>query len=395
MVLRHGERTPLYKFLNHTLPERTSCNFSDFIRSQSSELDPFIGTDGFDDGKLRTKLKWPDAYPNSRNCSSGQLTSQGFLQMIRLGMHFRNVYLNGRDFSQSVFNASPQVSVRVTGYARTVQSAFGFVFGLLQDREFEKAKFLFNEDIYMCSHSAMKFLCNCPAVGRISRAVEQERSHVSAVVRAQERQIKAELAAIFDVSTGRIPWIGALLEIFMSHVCLGLDPPCRTNSSDESDCVSWSLMNKMWEFSEKYGEQNSNSSAEERLSLLTSYPLLHDIVQSFLNVTNYSTQKNSTRFFVFSGHDKTLVAIMKALGIHSGRWPPFASQVTFELYGHRNKQFYIRVLYNGDDLTKRVRFCSKLTNSSHSFCPFENFVYFVLYEVYMQFEAKDYSEMCK
>lgn len=394
VVLRHGERTPLYKFLNYTLPENTSCNFSHFIRNQSSELDHSIRTGGIDALKLLTNLKWQNAYPNSRDCSSGQLTSQGFLQTIRLGTHFRNVYLNGRDFSQSVFNASPQISVRTTGYTRTVQSAFGFVLGLLQNRDLEKVKFLFNEDIYMCSHSTLKFLCNCPAIGRLSRTVEQEHSHISAVIHAQERQIKAKLAAVFNVTLGRIPWIGAMLEIFMLHVCLGLNPPCRTSASDKNDCVSWSLMNKMWEFSDKYAEQNLNSSAEERLSLLTSYPLLHDIVQSFFNVTNYSTQKNSTRFFVFSGHDKTLVAIMKALGIYAGHWPPFASQVTFELYSHRNKQFYIRILYNGDDLTRRARFCSKSGNSSRGFCPFENFVYFILYEVNMQFKAKDYSEMC-
>lgn len=54
------------------------------------------------------------------------------------------------------------------------------------------------------------------------------------------------------------------------------------------------------------------------------------------------------KLFLYSAHDTTLMPCLMALGIFDMRWPPYAADLTLELYQHRhtNKAF-VKVSYNG------------------------------------------------
>jgi len=58
--------------------------------------------------------------------------------------------------------------------------------------------------------------------------------------------------------------------------------------------------------------------------------------------------KTKKKFFIFSGHDSTIVPILCSLGIYKDVWPPYASNVVFEIATDKfnPKKIYIRTIYN-------------------------------------------------
>lgn len=54
------------------------------------------------------------------------------------------------------------------------------------------------------------------------------------------------------------------------------------------------------------------------------------------------------KLFLYSVHDTTLMPCLMALGVFDMRWPPYAADITLELYQHRhNKQHYVKISYIG------------------------------------------------
>ena len=67
---------------------------------------------------------------------------------------------------------------------------------------------------------------------------------------------------------------------------------------------------------------------------------------------------------MFSCHDTTIFPMLLAMGAFDGRWPPYASDLCFELYRDEKSvnDHYVRVLYMGQPL--------QLPLSSSEYCPF-------------------------
>lgn len=71
------------------------------------------------------------------------------------------------------------------------------------------------------------------------------------------------------------------------------------------------------------------------------------------------------RLAVFMGHDTVIAPVLAGLGVYTGglcAWPPYASRIVFELFaavngGEKDERGFVRVIYNGEDLTKRIKTC--------------------------------------
>lgn len=54
------------------------------------------------------------------------------------------------------------------------------------------------------------------------------------------------------------------------------------------------------------------------------------------------------KLFLYSVHDTTLMPCLMALGVFDMKWPPYAADITLELYQHRQtNQHYVKVSYIG------------------------------------------------
>lgn len=104
-----------------------------------------------------------------------------------------------------------------------------------------------------------------------------------------------------------------------------------------------------------------------------------------------------TKFAIYSGHDSTLAPLLGAFRIGDGRWPPFASHVTFELFSTPKEvrvpqDYYVRVKYN--DRVMEVEHCLSASDKHHpkdrSLCTLEAFK-----EAARQAISEDYETECR
>lgn len=55
------------------------------------------------------------------------------------------------------------------------------------------------------------------------------------------------------------------------------------------------------------------------------------------------------KLILYASHDVTLIPLLVALGTFDHKWPPYAADVTLELYQHRqSKEWFVRVSYHGE-----------------------------------------------
>ena len=55
------------------------------------------------------------------------------------------------------------------------------------------------------------------------------------------------------------------------------------------------------------------------------------------------------KLILYASHDITLIPLLVALGTFDCKWPPYAADVTLELYQHRqSKEWFVRMSYHGE-----------------------------------------------
>jgi hypothetical protein len=259
----------MYTLPNHITP-RLSCSFqlSPTSTSSSSSLPRSTphtdgaagaviidGDDNEDDGsKLKTIRRFVAAmqsliidnssvsnrlfrrfglFPNNTLCYGAQLTSAGAIQMFWLGRFLRSRYPDLAGVSANDGDVDkdddddrdaeaeplpPRVYVRSTEYPRTFQSAAALVYGFGGRRTLTTSTFETTRNIYFCSESAMassggNVTCNCPSAVKMLAALKKNRTYS-----ADERKVRSEIARVFNVTSGRLPWMSAMMEVALFSV---------------------------------------------------------------------------------------------------------------------------------------------------------------------------------
>merc|ERR1712196_57552 len=89
-----------------------------------------------------------------------------------------------------------------------------------------------------------------------------------------------------------------------------------------------------------------------------------EMVDKNQNQNQNQNQNNDSKkkFVIFSGHDSTIVPILCSLGIYENIWPPYASNIVFEIatYKRNRNKYYIRTIYN--DRIKKLPFINNDDN---------------------------------
>ncbi|GAB5575452.1 lysophosphatidic acid phosphatase type 6 isoform X2 [Prionailurus iriomotensis] len=79
-------------------------------------------------------------------------------------------------------------------------------------------------------------------------------------------------------------------------------------------------------------------------------PFLHILESNLRKVTDPATAPGKTRkLYLYAAHDVTLMPLLIILGIFDHKWPPFAVDLTMELYQHReSKEWFVQLYYRGE-----------------------------------------------
>ena len=84
---------------------------------------------------------------------------------------------------------------------------------------------------------------------------------------------------------------------------------------------------------------------------------------------DFAKGQNAVKLNLYSGHDTTLLPLLSALGIDISNWPPYASNIIFELYRKNvsgKSEYFVKVLYNGEE--------QRVTGEYSTMCPLATFI---------------------
>lgn len=110
-------------------------------------------------------------------------------------------------------------------------------------------------------------------------------------------------------------------------------------------------------------------------------------------------------FFVFySGHDSTMEQLCSALGLrYDSGLLRYGARVVFEVYqendeGRRNtaKGVYFRLLTNGKDVTRQVKFCKDIISVDNkvNLCKIEDIVRFLHDDYFSGLNVTNFKDAC-
>lgn len=131
VLIRHGDRAPVLLYLPNADKKLYNCSVGSnnlviaHLFSELKEMVKYLKI-----RKLSSEVSEHSFLPDLqvKACRAGQLTAQGFLQLIAIGKHLRRQYSNLLDDLQG-----DQITVRATNSDRTVQSAAALLCGLLTE----------------------------------------------------------------------------------------------------------------------------------------------------------------------------------------------------------------------------------------------------------------------
>lgn len=345
VIFRHGARTPL-KPIPHNeqvewsprlleAPQHTQFNYrvTDLVGGPKPHSP-------FEERYRSNKLKG-GTFP-------GQLTTVGMQQMFSLGARLRRDYVEEQRFLSPAFEPA-EVYVRSTNIVRNLESTRCLLAGLFQQQQEGPVTIVTDEaerEILYPNYQGCKGLKHLTS-GRISGASSQP--GMTDELKKLQRDLHIDRSKHVDFFL--------LLDNLLAEQVHGFPFSVQYEShllqSEQRaiDIVTYIM--------------GPNKREALRLSV---GPFLYALQGNMLETARRSTHGTAPRkLFLYSTHDVTLIPLLISLGIFDQKWPPYAADITVELYQHkRSKEWFTRLTYNGKEQV--VRGCSS------ALCPLDQFL---------------------
>lgn len=330
----------------------------------------------------------------------------GVVQHLRNGQLLRQAYKH-HNFLPSDWSTR-QLGVETTSRSRTVQSGLAFLYGFLPDFDWTKLNVRHQWSTLFCGSA-----CECPARNRYLEE-EQRRQYKLRVGDAELEKTYVGMAQTLGVLTRQLRAANPI-DSLLCHVCHGLPFPCApTGDGSTKQCLT------MAQFAVIRRQQQDDALDRRRVghyhkyAILAMYPYLNRTAAKMERVAR-NTAGGEEVFSLSSGHDVTIAPLLSALGLQEAQFPRFAARLVFELWKSppmRQKEMkksvgkdkkvkakdgslFIRILYNGEDVTFHTTFCrSHDRHAGQPLCPLKNFLSFVRRDMFSVVNATSFQEAC-
>ncbi|XP_062962160.1 lysophosphatidic acid phosphatase type 6 [Cynocephalus volans] len=345
VVFRHGARTPLKQ-----LPQEEQVEWKPQLLEvpPQTELDYTVTslTGGpkphspHDSQYHETTLKG--------GMFAGQLTKVGMQQMFALGERLRKNYVEDIPFLSPTFNPQ-EVLVRSTNIFRNLESTRCLLAGLFQ-RQKEGPIIIHTDEA-----SSEVLYPNYQNCWSLRQRVRGRRQAASLQPGISEDLKKVKEGMGIDGSDG-VDFLVLLDNVAAEQVHSLLSCPMLKKFAQlvEQRAVDTAL----------YILQR-----EDRESLQMAVgPFLHILESNLLKAVDPATPPGKIRkLYLYAAHDVTLMPLLMTLGIFDHKWPPFAVDLTMELYQHQeSKEWFVQLYYHGE--VQVPRGCPDVL------CPLEKFL---------------------
>nr|XP_004658996.3 lysophosphatidic acid phosphatase type 6 [Jaculus jaculus] len=266
---------------------------------------------------------------------AGQLTKVGMKQMFALGERLRKNYVEDIPFLSPIFNPK-EVFIRSTNMYRNLESTRCLLAGLFQ-RQKEGPIVIHTDDA-----SSEVLYPNYQSCWVLRERI-RDRKKAAALQPEISEDLKKVKAAIGVDSGDEVDFFVLLDNLAAEEVhsvpsCPALKRFARLIEQRAVDTALY-LMHQ-----------------EDREGLQMSVgPFLHILEGNLLKAVDPATPPGQLRkLYLYATHDVTLMPLLMALGIFDHKWPPFAADLTMELYQHReSKEWFVQLSYHGEEQVPR------------------------------------------
>lgn len=411
VMIRHGDRYPLYS-IPKTKKPAIDCTLSNSRIPSHPLLSHFVTHMGQGNrGHWESPLGSVPRVPNHSSCEMGELTQTGVVQHLRNGQLLHHAYKAHKLLPP---NWMPrQVWLETTGKTRTLQSGLAFLYGLVPDFDWTKLTVRHQWNTLFCGVT-----CDCPARNRYLEE-EQRREYRFRVANAELERTYVDMARTLGLPPRQLRAANPI-DSLLCHLCHDLSFPCVPQGDNGSGgCLT------LAQFAVIRRQQLDDEVDRRRMGLyhkyavLAMYPYLNRTAVKMERVARSHEAGRQPRlggeeiFTLSSAHDVTVAPLLSALGLEEVRFPRFAARVVFELWKSppltqgkkmsrnvkksvvKDEDVFIRVLYNGEDVTFHTAFCrSHARHLNQPLCPMNNFLSYVRVDIFRIFNASSYKEAC-
>ncbi|TKS67070.1 Lysophosphatidic acid phosphatase type 6 [Collichthys lucidus] len=357
VLFRHGARTPLKSIPNvmeaQWLPVLLEPPAYTHISYVVTDLHGGPKPPSPIEDKYRSDTLTGGTYP-------GQLTAVGMQQLYELGKRLRKRYVEETGFLSSTFSPA-EVYVRSTNIVRTIESAKCLIAGLFQQKQKEIVHILTtaseSEILYPNYHGC-----------KLLKILGSHRWAESSTLPDIAADLQSIQSALGIAAHQNVDFI-LIRDDMVARETHGL--PCPP------ELDSW--RNKVEQRAVDMVYHVFQPSKRESLKLCVG-PLLHTMLANIEDKLQGTSAESNRKLYLYSAHDTTLIPCLMALGLFDMKWPPYATDITLELYQHQQtSKPFVKVSYAGQD--QLIQGCSGI------YCPLEEFKqvlssYSVSYELY-------------
>eukprot|EP00300_Choanocystis_sp_HF-7_P017493 c19747_g3_i2.p1 GENE.c19747_g3_i2~~c19747_g3_i2.p1 ORF type:complete len:433 (+),score=79.98 c19747_g3_i2:241-1539(+) len=324
VVVRHGDRTPCTPEPKDDVEWR--CDQGEYYVTEK-----LISTVDYDTAEYDWNRKFWKG-----NCADGQLTPRGFEQHMALGDKIFQTY------SSRIPIEADGVYARSTIVPRARQSAQAFLFGMLKT-EYSGKEITVQTSPYHKRSDIMLGSAQCSRLNQMQsdyRTTPEWKAHL-----ANNQDLKSRLIYLYETANSSL-WQDDAFEKYydtsQARYCHNQPMPCMG-----TDCLTEAERQRTVELGLWEWDYRNNLYRAPEKSQLEIGPLLFVIATTFQK--SLDPKSNITAVRLYSGHDDTVSPLLSALGLHLP-WPPYASNVVFELWQPVSGKTvpFVRMRYNGE-----------------------------------------------
>ncbi|XP_051021701.1 lysophosphatidic acid phosphatase type 6 [Acomys russatus] len=266
---------------------------------------------------------------------AGQLTKVGMQQMFALGQRLRKSYVEDTPFLSPIFNPQ-EVFVRSTNMFRNLESTRCLMAGLFQ-RQREGSV------IIQTDEASSEVLYPNSQSCRALRDKTRGRKKAAVLQPGISEDLEKVKASVGIGSGDEVDFFFLLDNVAAEQVHSLLSCPALQRFAQliEQRAVDTALY--MLQPDDREGIQMAVG------------PFLHLLEGNLLKAMDPTTPPGKTRkLYLYATHDVTLIPVLMALGIFDHKWPPFAVDLTIELYQHQeSKEWFVQLYYHGKEQVPR------------------------------------------
>lgn len=380
VIHRHGDRSQISREIGPKYPEdhqieTTWTNAMPHAQSlramaAAAELPEEFASSASKEAKDALYTGW-----DQLNTPYGQLTELGVRQLMNIGEELRRRYVGTLLPADNTDDMSSLLYCRSTNFCRTMQSLRALLSGLLAIDGSTFPPTLSTRLPTILSRPKNKETMFPSADGPCLKMNERraeifppELYYSLPYFKRLEKRMQ-ELLGYKD----KVSWV-TVKEILTCYEAHGIDFPQGITEEDADQVTK--LAGWMW--GTLYQDDELNRFAigrflRELLDVLDA-SVLHQKSTPTTGVAagidadaDADTTCPPPVFFLFSGHDSTLVPVLCALGIYDNNWPPYASYLTIEIAESTTTagELFVRAIYNDQEM--RISSCDSM------WCPYAVF----------------------